>query len=75
VRAQYELGALGTGEYAFYESLGWERWRGPTLVRAEGGDIRTSWDDGAIMVLRFGRSADADLDAPISCEPRAGDDW
>lgn len=75
LRAEYELGALGTGAYAFYEALGWERWRGPTLVRREGGDTRTAWEDGAIMVLRFGPSAGIDLAAPLSCEPRPGDDW
>jgi aminoglycoside 2'-N-acetyltransferase I len=75
IRAEYELGALGTGAYAFYEALGWERWRGPTLVRHGAETVRTSWEDGGIMVLRFGHSADADLDAPLSCEPRPGDDW
>jgi aminoglycoside 2'-N-acetyltransferase I len=75
IRAEYELGALGTGAYAFYESLGWERWHGPTLVRHPSGPVRTSWEDGAIMVLRFGASAGLDLGAPLSCEPRPGDDW
>ena len=31
IAASYQLGALGTGEFAFYGRLGWERWRGPTL--------------------------------------------
>src|SRR6185369_6085153 len=30
VLAQFELGALSSGEWSFYERLGWERWRGPT---------------------------------------------
>jgi aminoglycoside 2'-N-acetyltransferase I len=55
--------------------VGWERWRGPTLVRRGAGTVRTALEDGAIMVLRFGASADADLDAPLSCEPRPGADW
>ena len=75
IRAEYELGALGTGAYAFYEALGWERWHGPTFVRHGTELTRTTWEDGSIMVLRFGRSRDLDLSAPLSCEPRAGDDW
>jgi aminoglycoside 2'-N-acetyltransferase I len=75
IRAEYELGALGTGAYEFYERLGWERWNGPTFVRRDAGLTRTSWDDGAIMVLRFGPSRSLDLAGPISCEERSGDDW
>ena len=29
----FELGALATGRWSFYERLGWERWRGPTYAR------------------------------------------
>ena len=75
IRAEYELGALGTGAYDFYAGLGWERWRGPTYVRRGAETIRTPDDDDAIMVLRFGPSRDADLTAPLSCEARSGDDW
>jgi aminoglycoside 2'-N-acetyltransferase I len=75
IRAEYELGALGTGAYEFYARLGWDRWRGPTYVRRGAETIRTAADDDAIMVLRFGPSRDADLTAPLSCEPRSGDDW
>jgi aminoglycoside 2'-N-acetyltransferase I len=75
IRAEYELGALGTGAFAFYARLGWERWRGPTSVRRGAETVRTAQDDGAIMVLRFGPSRDLDLDAPISCAARRGDDW
>jgi aminoglycoside 2'-N-acetyltransferase I len=75
LRADYELGALATGAFGFYATLGWERWRGPTYVRDGGETTRTSWEDGGIMVLRFGPSADADLTAPLTCEARPGDDW
>jgi aminoglycoside 2'-N-acetyltransferase I len=75
IRAEYELGALGTGAYEFYARLGWERWRGPTFVRRGGETIRTPEDDDAIMVLRFGASRDADVTAPLSCDARSGDDW
>ena len=76
IGANYELGALGTGEFAFYESLGWEHWRGPCSVRTPGGAVRTPAEDGYIMVLRTPATPpDLDLDAPISCEWRSGDVW
>ncbi len=76
VRARFELGALDTGAFAFYERLGWERWRGPTFVRTAGGDRRTPEEDGYLMILRTPTTpADLDVDAPLSCEWREGDVW
>ncbi len=77
VRSDYELGALGTGAFAFYERLGWERWRGPSFVRVANGDlVPTPDDDAYLMALRTPATpADLDLDAPISCEWRIGDVW
>lgn len=75
LRREFELGALATGRHAFYERLGWERWRGPTFVRRGAEEIRTEDDDDAVMVLRFGPSAEVDLTAPISSEARSGDHW
>jgi aminoglycoside 2'-N-acetyltransferase I len=76
ITSNYELGALGTGEFAFYESLGWEHWRGPSSVRTPGGEKRTLAEDGYIMVLRTPATPpDLDLDAPLSCEWRTGDVW
>ena len=76
VRAHFELGALGTGRWTFYERLGWERWRGPTHVRtATGEQVRTEDDDDGVMVLRTGPSAELDLTGPLTCEERPGDDW
>ena len=72
----YELGALGTGDQPFYERLGWRVWRGPSSVRAPDGDLPTPDEDGFIMVLAVPSTPPwLDLDAPISCEWRAGDDW
>ena len=71
----FELGALATGRWSFYERLGWERWRGPTFARDGVEVIRTEEDDDAVMVLRFGPSAGIDLTAALTCEARAGDDW
>jgi aminoglycoside 2'-N-acetyltransferase I len=75
VREEYELGALSTSAPGFYARLGWERWQGPTYVRACARTFRTADEDDGIMVLRFGVSAAVDLTSPIACEARAGDDW
>ena len=75
VRDHYELGALSTGHSAFYERLGWERWRGPSFVRDGETLMRTPHEDEGLMVLRVGASRALDPSAPISCESRAGDDW
>jgi aminoglycoside 2'-N-acetyltransferase I len=75
IRAVYELGALGTGEIAFYERLGWRVWRGPTSVRTRVGERRTPDEDGGIMVLLVPLTPAIELDAPISCEWRPGDVW
>jgi aminoglycoside 2'-N-acetyltransferase I len=71
----YELGGLGTGELAFYERLGWERWQGPTFERTREGDVRTSDEDGSIMVLRLPTSPPLTLGERLSCEWRPGDSW
>lgn len=76
LRRRFELGALSTGEHRFYEQFGWERWHGPSYVLlADGTRRRTAEEDDGIMVLRFGRSAGVDLEAPIACHDRPGDAW
>jgi len=75
VRRHFEMGALSTGLHGFYERLGWERWQGPTFVRQGSEAIRTADEDEGVMVLRLGPSRGVDLNAPISCERRPGDDW
>ena len=72
---EYELGALGTGEPAFYERLGWERWRGPTYERTRAGDVRTPDEDDGVMVLRLPSSPALTLHERLSCEWRPGDSW
>ena len=75
IRGRFEMGGLSTGRHTFYESLGWERWRGPTFVRDGSQEIRTEEEDDGVMVLRFGVSQDVDLTASLSCQRRPGDDW
>ena len=75
IRERYSLGALSTGAHAFYETLGWEHWRGPTFVNSPDGRLPTPGDDGDIMVLRTPRSPRLDLGGKIVCDWRAGDVW
>jgi aminoglycoside 2'-N-acetyltransferase I len=75
IRDGFDLGALGTGAQHFYERLGWRVWRGPTSVRAPGGDRRTPLDDGFVMVLRTPTTPALDDTAAISCDWRPGDAW
>jgi aminoglycoside 2'-N-acetyltransferase I len=75
IRATYELGALGTGRFSFYERLGWRRWLGPTFVRTPDGPVRTEDDDGSILVLPTPASPPLDLTAPLTCDWRPGDVW
>lgn len=75
IRERYTLGALSTGTHAFYEKLGWERWRGPSFVDDPCGRARTPDDDGSVMVLRTARSPEVDLDGEIVCDWRRGDVW
>jgi aminoglycoside 2'-N-acetyltransferase I len=75
IAAAYELGALGTGEHAFYERLGWERWQGPTFERTADGDRRTPEEDDSVMVLRVAASPALTLRERLSCEWRQGASW
>ena len=71
----FEFGALSTDRHTFYGRLGWERWTGPTFVRAGSDLVRTPDEDDGVMVLRFGQSGGVDLSAAITCDARTGDDW
>lgn len=76
VRQQFDLGGLSTGEWAFYQRLGWERWQGPTYVHtADGQRLRTPDEDAGVMVLRCGPTRDLNLKGSIACEERSGDSW
>jgi aminoglycoside 2'-N-acetyltransferase I len=75
IRERYALGALSTGTHAFYQSLGWELWRGPTFADGPGGRERTPGEDGGVMILRTSRTPPLDLDGEIVCDWRRGDLW
>ena len=75
VRESYELGGLSTGRPGFYERLGWLAWRGPLAVRTYGGDLPTPFEGGGVFVLPTPHVPNPDLDAPLVCDERSGDDW
>ncbi len=75
IRASYAFGALSTGEHAFYEPLGWERWQGATWVDTPNGRRRTADEDGSIMVLRTLRSPSLNLTSDLVADWRTGDVW
>jgi aminoglycoside 2'-N-acetyltransferase I len=76
IRRHFELGALSTSVHPFYTRLGWERWHGPTWVRAADGRlVRTADEDEGILVLRCEASLDIDVAAPLTCDERPGDCW
>jgi aminoglycoside 2'-N-acetyltransferase I len=76
IRDHFALGVLSSGEWAFYERLGWERWLGPTWVRGRDGTaVRSPDEDDGVMVLRGPATRDLDLAAAITCEARDGDSW
>jgi aminoglycoside 2'-N-acetyltransferase I len=76
VERDYDVGALSTGEWHFYERLGWQRWHGPTWVRfPDGRRARTPDDDDSLMMLRTPHTPALDLSAALVCEARPGDVW
>lgn len=73
--SSYEMGALATGVPGFYQRLGWETWTGPVFAYDRDGNHPTPDEEGAVMVLRFGSSAEVDLASAIAAPVRSGDDW
>ncbi len=69
----YALGGLSTSVAGFYARLGWERWHGPTAVRAKHGLEYTP--DECVMILRTPFSPALDLDELLTVEPRDGQPW
>lgn len=77
IQEEYEIGALGTRDQAFYRALGWVLWAGPTFVRTPDGErIRTGGVDGEVMVLRTSRTPlGIALEEPIAIDWRPGEPW
>lgn len=76
IAAEFELGALSTGVPAFYERLGWRRWRGGTWVRELDGSLtRTADDDDGILILPTPATPQPNLNGRLVCDWRPGDVW
>lgn len=75
IRGAYELGALGATDDAvpFYESRGWQPWRGITSALTPTGILRTPDDDGSVYV--FPVSVTLDLSGELTCDWRDGSAW
>ncbi len=69
----YPLGGLSTGRVTFYARLGWERWQGPTAVRAATGLIPTP--DDTVMILRTPTTPPLDTTALLIADWRDGQPW
>ncbi len=68
---EYPLAALSPADTTLYARLGWLPWRGPLSVRTMQG-IEPAPDESAMVLLTPSTPAWLDLDAPLSCEWRAG---
>jgi aminoglycoside 2'-N-acetyltransferase I len=71
--ASYPLGGLSTQRVTFYERLGWERWYGPTAVRAATGLIPTP--DDTVMILRTPTTPPLDTTRLLIGDWRDGQPW
>ena len=67
VVGDYDIACLETERVAFYERLGWERWRGPLAGRSDKGLIPTP-DQQGVMVLRLPRTPELDPSALLTIE-------
>jgi aminoglycoside 2'-N-acetyltransferase I len=75
IATRWPAALLTTGRArAFYESLGWECWRGPTYTQTSTG-VAADDAHGALMILRLRPSVAPDLSATVMCEDRPGDAW
>lgn len=72
--ADYEIGCLETEHAAFFERLGWIRWRGALAGRSEEGLIPTPEQEG-IMVLPLEGTPALDPDSMLTIERTPGRIW
>ncbi len=75
ISSRWPVALLSTGRATgFYESLGWEQWRGLSYTRTAIGVVPDG-DHGGLMVLRLDPSVVPDLSVGVTCEDRPGDAW
>jgi aminoglycoside 2'-N-acetyltransferase I len=71
---EYDIACLSTERIAFYERLGWEKWRGSLAGRSDDGLIPTPEEQG-VMILRLPRTPPLDLSALLSIEVHPARIW
>ena len=75
IHARWPVALLSTGSATgFYESLGWERWRGTSYTRTAAGVVADD-EHGGLMILRLDPTVVPDLTVDVTCEDRPGDAW
>jgi aminoglycoside 2'-N-acetyltransferase I len=70
----YDIACLKTERTAFFEQLGWERWRGPRAGRS-GAELIPTPEQQNIMILRLTKTPPLDLDRLLTIETKAGQIW
>jgi aminoglycoside 2'-N-acetyltransferase I len=73
--AEYDLGCLKTNRAAFFERLGWQRWRGPRAARGPDGSLTPAPDQPDILILRLASTPLLDLDRLLTIETQTGRIW
>lgn len=75
ISSRWAVAMLSTGRATgFYESLGWERWRGLSYTQTLAG-IALDGEHGGLMVLRVDPTVVPDVSVGATCEDRPGDAW
>ena len=71
IAREFELGALSTGEWRFYEASGGNAGEGRPgcAIRTAGSNAPD--DDDSLMILRTPTSPPIDLFAPLTCDARS----
>ncbi|MBA3870683.1 MAG: GNAT family N-acetyltransferase [Anaerolineae bacterium] len=74
VITDYEIAGLETGVPGFYESVGWELWRGSLAGRGDDGLIPTPEQTG-VMILRLPKTPALNLDGLLTIEDQKARIW
>jgi aminoglycoside 2'-N-acetyltransferase I len=74
IDSTYVIACLETEIEKFYQSLGWETWRGPLAGRSEQGLLPTP-DQRGIMILRLSQTPVLDLNTSLTIESQGGRIW
>jgi aminoglycoside 2'-N-acetyltransferase I len=76
ISSRWPVAMLSTGRAtAFYESLGWESWRGSSFTRTASNTVVADGEHGGLLIFRIDRDLVPDLHVDVTCEDRSGDSW